>query len=156
TRLERVIKEHIASGQPIEDAMQHLAGLNRVRYVFCYPKTGDIVFAGPAEAPSGRMLGVESGRPVLDLDDLVVALRAFPPGKDNKKPFIYCSIDPTEEGLSRLHQFLNELGGRIGDPRTNPGQDQFIVNGLRDRLGMQVITVGGVSTKTHFAQVMVE
>ena len=76
---------------------------------------------------------------VLDLDDLIVALRAFPPGKDNKKPFIYCSIDPTEEGLSRLHQFLHELGGRIGDPRKNPGQDQFIVNGLRERLGMQVI-----------------
>src|SRR4051812_44861422 len=160
TRLERAIKDHIASGRPIDDAMQHLAGLNRIQYVFCYPKTGDVVFAGPAEAwaeaPSGRMLGVDSGRPVLDLDDLVVALRAFPPGKDNKKPFIYCSIDPTEEGLSRLHQFLNQLGGRIGDPRNNPGQDQFIVNGLRERLGMQVITVGGVSPKTHFAQVMVE
>ena len=160
TRLERIIKEHIAEGQPIDDAMQHLAGLNRIQYVFCYPKSGDIVIAGPAEAwaeaPSGRMLAVDSGRPVLDLDDLVVALRAFPPGKDNKKPFIYCSIDPTEEGLSRLHQFLHELGGRIGDPRKNPGQDQFIVDGLRDRLGMQVITVGGVSPKTHFAQVMVE
>ena len=55
-----------------------------------------------------------------------------------------------------MHQFLHELGGRIGDPRKNPGQDQFIVNGLRDRLGMQVITVGGISPKTHFAQVMVE
>jgi hypothetical protein len=160
TRLERVIKERLASGQPIDDVMQHLAGLNRIQYVFCYPKSGDVVVAGPAEAwaeaPSGRVLAVDSGRPVLDLDDLVVALRAFPPGKDNKKPFIYCSIDPTEEGLSRLHQFLHELGGRIGDPRKNPGQDQFIVNGLRDRLGMQVITVGGVSPKSHFAQVMVE
>ncbi len=159
-RLERVIKERLASGQPIDDAMQHLAGLNRIQYVFCYPESKDIVIAGPAEAwaeaPSGRMLGVDSGRPVLDLDDMIVALRSFPPGKLNKKPFIYCSIDPTEEGLSRLHQFLQELGGRIGDPRRNPGQDQFIVNGLRERLGLQVITVGGVSPKTHFAQVMVE
>lgn len=160
TRLERIIKDRLAKGQPIDDAMQHLAGLTRIQYVFCYPKSGDVVIAGPseawAEAPSGRILAIESGRPVLDLDDLVVALRAFPAGKDNKKPFIYCSIDPTEEGLSRLHQFLNQLGGRIGDPRKNPGQDQFIVEGLRDRLGMQVITVGGVSPKTHFAQVMVE
>ena len=160
TRLERVIRERLAKGQPIDDAMQHLAGLNRIQYVFCYPDSKDIVIAGPAEAwaqaPSGRMLAVDSGRPVLDLDDMIVALRSFPPGKENKKPFIYCSIDPTEEGLSRLHQFLNELGGRIGDPRKNPGQDQFIVNGLRERLGMQVITVGGISPKTHFAQVMVE
>ncbi len=159
-RLERVIKERLAKGQPIDDAMQHLAGLNRIQYVFCYPESKDIVIAGPAEAwaeaPSGRMLSVDSGRPVLDLDDMIVALRCFPPGKLNKKPFIFCSIDPTEEGLSRLHQFLRELGGRIGNPRQNPGQDQFIVNGLRERLGMQVITVGGVSPKTHFAQVMVE
>jgi hypothetical protein len=160
TRLEQEVANRKAHGKPIDDAMQHLAGLTRIQYVFCYPKSGDVVIAGPAEAwaqaPSGRILAIDSGRPVLDLDDLVVALRAFPPGKDNKKPFIYCSFDPTEEGLSRLHQFLHELGGRIGDPRRNPGQDQFIVNGLRERLGMQVITVGGVSPKTHFAQVMVE
>src|SRR5215218_2887306 len=43
TRLERVIKDRIAGGQPIDDAMQHLAGLNRIHYVFCYPKSGDIV-----------------------------------------------------------------------------------------------------------------
>ncbi len=102
------------------------------------------------------MQGVETGRPVLELQDLIVALRAFPPGADNNKPFIYCSIDPTEEGLSRMHQFLHELVGRGGTPNFNPNEAQFVANGLRDRLGMQVITVGGVSPKTHFAQVMVE
>lgn len=160
TRLERVIKKQLAEGKGIDDTMKNVAGLTRVQYVFCYPESGDVVLAGPAEAwgqaPSGRMQGIDSGRPVIELQDLVVALRAFPPGKDNKKPFIYCSIDPTEEGLSRMHEFLHELGGRIGDPRKNPGQDQIIVNGLRERLGMQVITVGGISPKTHFAQVMVE
>jgi hypothetical protein len=160
TRLERVMKQRLADGRGVDDAMKHLAGINRLQYVFCYPKSGDIVIAGPAEAwaeaPSGRVLAIDSGRAVLDLDDLIVALRAFPPGAENKKPFIFCSIDPTQEGLSRLHQFLHELGGRIGNPAQNPGQEQFIVNGLRERLGMQVITVGGVSPKTHFAQVMVE
>ncbi len=160
TRLERVIKERLAKGGQIDDTMKHLAGLTRLEYVFCYPESGDIVIAGPAEAwgqaPSGRMQALESGKPVLELQDMVVALRAFPPGALNKKPFIYCSIDPTDEGLSRMHQFLHELGGRIGNPAQNPGQEQFIVNGLRDRLGMQVITVGGISPKTHFAQVMVE
>jgi hypothetical protein len=160
TRLERIIKERLAQNQGIDDVMRHLAGLTRVRYVFCYPESGDIVIAGPAEAwgeaPSGRMLGIDSGRPVLELQDLVVALRAFPPGKDNKKPLIYCSIDPTQEGLARLNEFLGQLKGRIDNPALNPGQDQFIVNGLRERLGMQVITIGGVSPKTHFAQVLVE
>jgi hypothetical protein len=158
-RLERIMAERIADGRGVDDAMQHLAGITRLEYVFCYPESGDIVIAGPAEAwgqaPSGRMQGIQTGRPVLELQDLIVALRAFPPGAD-KKPLIYCSIDPTEEGLSQMHQFLHELGPRIGNPAQNPGQEQFIVNGLRERLGMQVITVGGISPKTHFAQVMVE
>ena len=55
-----------------------------------------------------------------------------------------------------MQQFLHEFGSRIGNPATNPDQEQFIVEQLRDSLGMQVITVGGVSAKTHFAQVMVE
>jgi hypothetical protein len=160
TRLERIVAKRLAEGDGVDDAMKHLAGITRLQYVFCYPDSGDIVIAGPAEAwgqaPSGRMQGVETGQPVLELQDLIVALRAFPPGADNKKPFIYCSIDPTDEGLSRMHQFLKELGGRIGNPAQNPGQEQFIAEGLRDRLGMQVITVGGISPKTHFAQVMVE
>jgi hypothetical protein len=102
------------------------------------------------------MQGIDSGRPVIELQDLAVALRAFPQGDRSKKPLIYCSIDPTKEGLERMHEFLREIGGRIGDPRKNPGQDQFIASGLRDRLGMQIISVGGISPKTHFAQVMVE
>lgn len=160
TRLERAIAKRLAAGDGIDDVMLHLAGITRLEYVFCYPESGDIVIAGPAEAwaeaPSGRTLAIDSGQPVLELQDLVVALRAFPPGADNKKPFIYCSIDPTEEGLSRMHEFLHQLGGRIQNPAYAPGQDQFIVDGLRERLGLQVITVGGVSPKTHFAQVMVE
>jgi hypothetical protein len=155
TRLEKIVKQRLADGRPIDDAMRHLAGLTRLEYVFCYPESGDIVIAGPAEAwgqaPAGRMLGIESGRPVLELQDLIVALRAFPPGADRDKPFIYCSIDPTPDGLSRMQQFLNEFGRRA-----TPNDTQFIVDQLRDKLGMQVITVGGISAKTHFAQVMVE
>jgi uncharacterized protein DUF1598 len=160
TRLEKILSQRLADGRGADDAMKHLAGITRLQYVFCYPKTGDIVIAGPseawAEAPSGRTLAIDSGRPALDLDDLVVALRAFPPGPSKQKPFIYCSIDPTQDGLARLNEFLRQLRGRIGNPRQNPGEDQFVVNTMRERLGMQTITVGGVSAKTHFAQVMVE
>jgi Protein of unknown function (DUF1598) len=159
TRLERELAKRIAAGEEADEVMRNLAGLTRVQYVFCYPDTGDVVIAGPAEAwgeaPSGRMLGIQSGRPVVQLDDLIVALRAFPPGNGKISPFIYCSIDPTPEGLSRMHQFLQEIGRQfVGPPK--PGFEQFVVEQLRDKLGMQVITVGGVPASTHFAQVMVE
>ena len=134
--------------------MQYLAGLTRIRYIFYYPETRDIVLAGPAEgwgeSLDGRMLGVQSGLPVLELQDLVVALRTFAPGASSQ-PFVYCSIDPTQEGLARMQQFLSRIGRQIG-----PGDTQFIVEGLRKSLGQQIITVGGVPATTHFAQVLVE
>lgn len=158
-RLERIIQQRLAGGQSInvavDDVMRHLAGLTRIQYVFCYPESGDIVIAGPAEAwgeaLSGRMLTIKTGRPVLELADLVVALRTFPPGADRDKPLIYCSIDPTPEGLVRMQEFLRAFGRSA-----TPNDTQFIVHQLRDKLGLQVITVGGVSPKTHFAQVLVE
>jgi hypothetical protein len=64
---------------------------------------------------------------------------------------VYCSIDPTQDGLARMQQFLNEVGRQIG-----PGDEQFIVEGLRESLGLQVISIGGVPASTHFAQVLVE
>jgi hypothetical protein len=157
TRLEKVLAEHAAQGASADHLMEHLAGLTRIEYVFCYPETGDIVVAGPAEAwamaPSGRMQGLESGRPVLLLEDLVVALRAFPPGGHRDSPLIYCSIDPTPEGLANMQQFLRQHGSRVTPTAEHT---QFIVEQLRNSLGQQVISVGGVSPSTHFAQVMVE
>jgi hypothetical protein len=94
-------------------------------------------------------------RPPLQLQDLVVALRAFPPGSEGVD-LISCSIDPTPEGLQAMQQFLRSAGSTF----QAPGQEQAIaarlVDGLRSSLGMQNVTVAGVSTKTHFAQVLVE
>ena len=91
--------KRIADGQGADDVMRNLAGLTRVQYVFCYPETGDIVIAGPAEAwgeaPSGRMLGIESGRPVVELQDLIVALRTFPPGS-GKSVAVHLLLDRSD------------------------------------------------------------
>src|SRR5262245_33411667 len=86
-RLEAAIGAEAAAGRQPSDVMRNLAGLTRLQFVFCYPaigdKPGDIVIAGPAEPyaqdAAGRAVGLRTGRPVLQLEDLVVALRAFPP-----------------------------------------------------------------------------
>jgi len=151
TRLERAIAQH--QGVPT-DEMRYLAGLLRLHYVFLYPDSNDIVVAGPAEGwfvdPSGRVVSLSSGRPVLQLQDLVVALRAFPPG-GKKATFIGCSIDPTQEGLASMQQFLRSIGSRA-----TPGDTQYIVDGLQTSLGLQTVSINGISPRTHFAQVLVE
>ena len=60
-----------------------------------------------------------------------------------------CSIDPTQAGLARMQQFLRQLGSRF------PGNTKVIVDGLRNSLGMQVVTITGISPRTRFAHVMV-
>ena len=150
-RLEKAIRDKNAVPT---DEMRFLAGLLRVRYVFCYPKTGDIVIAGPAEGwvtnAVGRVVGITSGRPVVQLQDLAVALRAFPPDGPATQ-MVGCSIDPTQEGLAEMQRFLYQVGSRA-----TPAQTRFIVNGLRASLGLQDVSVNGVPPNTHFAQVMVE
>lgn len=155
TRLEKAIAEKIAAGSGPDNVMKNLAGLTRIEYVFCYPETGDIVLAGPAEPwgedLSGRMRGIASGRPVVELQDMITALRAFPPQQSAKSPTLYCSIDPTTDGLERMQSFLRQFGRSA-----TPNDTQFIVNKLQEAMGLQVITVGGIPATTHFAQVMVE
>jgi hypothetical protein len=148
-RLEKAILDHQST---LTDEMRYLAGLQRVHYVFYYPESKDIVLAGPAEGwaadASGRVVGITTGRPVVQLQDLVVALRAFPPGGD-KTTLIGCSIDPTPEGLASMQNFLR-------GNRPNPNDPQPFVEALRNCLGYQLVSINGVAPKTHFAQVMVE
>ena len=154
TRLEAVIAERLAKGGGLTDDMRNLVGLTRLQYIFFYPDTNDIVIAGPAEGygadVSGRIIGLHTGRAVLLLEDLITALRSFPPDGD-ATPVISCSIDPTAEGLARMRQFLANISGRI-----RPSDDQRIANGLRESLGLQRVTLEGVPATSHFAQVLVE
>jgi len=153
-RLEALVAERLASGQGLTDDMRYLAGLTRIRNVFFYPETGDIVIAGTAEGfmtnTAGRPVGIHTGRAVLELQDLVVAMRAFPPSGQRTEALVV-SIDPTPEGLAKMRQYLVSIAGRV-----TPADDQRIAMGLKDNLGLQDIRIEGIPRTTHFAQVMVE
>jgi hypothetical protein len=152
--LEAAIDAQLANGQGITDDMRYLVGMTRIRNVFYYPETGDIVIAGPAEGYmaniAGRVVGMHTGRAVLELQDLVAALRAFPPTGEKTQALVV-SIDPTQEGLAKMQQFLVAISGRV--TARDAGR---IAAGLKENLGLQNVRVEGISPKTHFAQVMVE
>lgn len=67
-----------------------------------YPESNDIVIAGPGEGwkldGKGNMVGVTTGRPVLNLEDLLVAFRTARAARQGQ---LSCSIDPTAEGRQR-------------------------------------------------------
>lgn len=156
-RLEAAIAEQVASGAGPTDDMLALAGLTSVQYVFFYPESNDIVIGGPAEGyfadPTERFVGVNSGRPTMLLEDLVTAMRAFGPDgtKAGGNGVISVSIDPTQDGLQRMQNFLASVRGRV-----TPRDAQRLAIGLKNNLGLQTVTFRGIPDTTHFARVLVE
>ena len=151
-RLEREVQILLAAGREPTEEMQLLAGLERITHVFVYPDSGDLVLAGPGgnwqSGDENRILGAESGQPVLRLDDLVVVLRHMSTAVD---PRFGCLIKPRQEALARVQTFLQQ-------PQTfnGAGQRRQWVDQLRDCLGKQDIEVDGLDAGTRAAAIMVE
>ena len=152
-RLEAALATALAENRGPTEAMRNLAGLTRVQYIFYYPETKDIVLAGPAEGwvkdQSGRVVGIHSRRPVIGLEDLIVALRICALAEE-KAPLISVSIDPTKEGLVRMQKFL------AGLRNIRPSDDRRIAAGLRKSLGKQNVAVRGIPADSNFARILVE
>ena len=154
TRLEKQLQIRWANGQEPDEAMRHLAGMFKVKYVFVYPLQGEIVLAGPAgpwhENGVGRSVHTASGWPVLQLDDLVVVLRnaMYRRGKFG------CSITPTRKGLAAAKKF-QESNNR-GGPLRSDRQRRRWLSQLQESLGRQDITVYGIDPRTRVARVLVE
>ena len=151
-RLERLVADYRNAGQELPEDVRYLAGLTAVRYVFVYPEARDVVIAGPAELwqldDDGRALGVNSGRPVLQLDDLVTLLRVFAPSGNGA---FGCSINPREANLKQVKQFV-EASQAAGPLK--PGQRNNWLDELRDHMGLQDVEIYGVPRETHVAQVI--
>ena len=148
-RLEEAISKHrVNQVTPLADEIRYLAGLQRIRYVLVYPDQRDIVLVGPAEGwkvdERGIVVGLTTERPVLQLDDLMVAIRTA--GASNGAG-ISCSIDPTQEGLQRLRSTVSRM--------KTIGQPEATMRRIEEAMGPQVITVTGVPADSYFARVMV-
>jgi hypothetical protein len=145
-QLESEVAAVRAAGKELPEAVRYMAGLQRVKYVLVYPDKQDIVLAGPAEGwkidSLGCVVGATSNRPVLTLDDLMVALRV---AESSNRSGISCSIDPTAEGLQRMQQLNRKLSS----------SPQIASRQMEEAVGMQTISVTGVPTTSHFARVIV-
>ena len=130
----------------LPDEVRFLAGLQRVEYVLVYPELNDIVLVGFGEGwkidDRGNMVGVTTGRPVMQLDDLLVALRT---AEQAGREAMTCSIDPTEEGLARLQS------GQFVQPSLDP---QVVGPQIEKALGPQKISFHVVPPTSRFAHVM--
>jgi hypothetical protein len=153
TRLEREIFRRQAAHEKLDPAMLTLAGLRRIRYVFAYPESGDIVLAGPADDwlvdPNGRILSVDTREPVVRLDDLLVLVRRGMQGADSH---FGCSINPRQEALAKTQVFLASSSRKA----IEPSERKQWLSDLRDTVGKQDIEVFGIDPASRAASVLVE
>jgi len=137
------------AGRPLPADVLFLGGLERITHVFVDPDGHDIILAGPADRmtvdAAGNFVGATSGRPVLQLEDLLVALRAIDAARSGG---IKCSIDPTPDGIMKLQAYLRTQK-TIGQ---NP---DATLMAMQNAIGPQQVTVGGVPGESRFARVLV-
>jgi hypothetical protein len=146
--LARIVAAVVA-GPPLTADMLFLGGLERITHVFVDPDGHDIILAGPADRAvvdaRGDIVGATSGRPLLQLEDFLVALRAIDAARAGG---MECSIDPSPEGIEALQRFLATQRVMGPDARA-------VFRGMEEALGPQSVRVGGVPADSRFARVLV-
>lgn len=150
-RLFAAAKTAVDEGKEIPQEIQYLAGMTKLRYVFVYPNEKDLVIAGESEpydaTLKARPVGLRTGRPVLRLDDLVVALRTLGPG--TRDGSIGCSIDPPRDAMIRVEEVLK-------DPANRKLSRDEKSKTLAQSVGPQTVRIIGVEPETRVAYVCVE
>ncbi|HVX12925.1 MAG TPA: DUF1598 domain-containing protein [Pirellulales bacterium] len=150
--IEKQLAEIARTEGRLPDDLRFLAGLQRIEYVLVYPEQNDVVLAGYAEGwqvdDRGNMVGATTGRPIMQLDDLLVALRTADAAA---RGGITCSIDPSAEGLARIQNMGDKLvqtGVQTG------GNPHAVADEIARELGPQAITFHGVPADSRFAHVL--
>jgi len=137
------------TGKPIAEEILMLGGLTRIEMIFVYPDKQDIVIAGPSEewmiGKNGSVIGKQSGRPIVYLDDLITAFQSV---ESARTEGITCSIDPTPEGSQRLSALLDTV--KVG-PQFNPS---LIEPAMKEAFGPQVVTLTGLPKNSHMARIL--
>lgn len=145
----RQLREH---QQPIPESLRYLGGMTRLRYVFVFPEDHDLVIAGPSEpwqvvpaiAGAGAdateyVVGKRSGRPVMQLEDLIVALRT---AHDNGGNVFGCALDPSPDSVKKAEAVEREYYARPRGER---------MKALVAALGPQKVRLFGTRPDTRLA-----
>lgn len=145
-------REEMEAGRPLDDTVRYLDGMVQVEYLFVFPDKKDIVLAGPREpvdkSDPFRPVGTITGRPVLHLDDLVVAFRSVGPGTQQK--YFGCSLDFSELAALQIAGAARKRG-EITEADFPSVEEQF-----KEIMGHQEVRFFNLPKDTRFAFVTIE
>ncbi len=147
-RLFAAIREQsVPRFSELPEEQRWMAGLTRICFLELHPEAHDVLLVGRGEAwvqkQSGEVVGAGSGWPVYRMEDFATALRAF---YFHSQPSVSCSIDPTEEGLTRLRSLMQQ-------PQRSLAADIWQKQ-LAEALGSHHVTMNGVDPSSRCARIM--
>ncbi len=138
-RLSALLDDCAKTGTPIPDSALFLGGLTGIDYVVAVPEEKDIYLAGPAEgwtvSASGEIVGKESGKPILRLEDLLTIFRSW---NSQTPEVITCSIDPTSEGIAKV----TALGPDATDAERT------------EAMGLMTVSFSGIPADSRIARIL--
>jgi hypothetical protein len=139
-------------GKDLPEELRYLGGLTQIRYLFVYPQDHDIVIGGPCEPIDSHNrlepVGTRTGHPVMQLDDLVVAIRtAFDLRRGGANGGAFgCSIDPAPDSLEKSAKVMKDYAN-VPRPQR--------MEAMAKALGPQRVTVFNTAADTRLAFVCV-
>ena len=149
--LEAAIASAVESGKALPADVQYMAGLQRIEYVVLSPENNDIIIAGPGEGwktnDDGVVVGIESGMPVLHLQDFMIAMRSVDAARQGQG--VSVSIDPTAEGIVRVQKIYSRM--RAQGTRA---VSRNLAKELEQACGDQLVSLTGVPRDSHFSRVL--
>ncbi len=140
-QLDTAIGQRLAMGLGLTRDMHELGGLARIQFVVIDSAKDDILLVGPK---SGGAEGISG----FTLDDLVTLARLV---SDKTAP-LGCSIDPTQEGLKKAAELLEQPATihRLSH------QPKSITEKLQTALGAHKINVFGLNPSTATAVALID
>ena len=149
-RLERQAQILAAQGRSLPQDMLNLAGIYHVKYVMLLPESNDIVIAGPAGPwrmdNDGHFINAKTGKPVVQLDDLIACLRNAQQAPLGNAGKFGCAITPRKQNLAATKKYMS----------TSKLKGKAWRKGLREQLGKQDISVFGMDPSVHAGRVLIE
>ena len=132
--------------------LRYLGGMTRLQYVFVFSDDKDLVIAGPSEswravqAPGDAaefVVGQRTGRPVMQLDDLIVAMRT---AREGDGRVFGCGIYPSPDSLKIADEIERTMSRNTRAQR---------MEALRQKLGPQDVKIFGTRRDTRLAYICV-
>jgi hypothetical protein len=103
-------KAAIEADKPVPDDAKYLGGLTRIDFIFLYPESNDLVISGPAEPiheiDAQHAIGKKTGRPIMRLEDFVVAMRVV---RDARGGAFGCRLDPDPAAPARISDTMKAM-----------------------------------------------